>query len=132
MRKLCLILLKIYASLFQSLQIFPKYFFPNTYVCIQGFNSGFFRKFCWPFRLHRGRSVNPSCLQIQESFKTLIIRGTNNTHSVSANCEDTFEPLEIFYIYTHLYLMQLQEHVYSISSQQLLAFTCQICVNLIH
>lgn len=60
------------------------YFLPRS------FNQEPLENFFGQIRMHRGRNVNPTCGQFEDSFKALMMKGVTSPHSVAANCEETF------------------------------------------
>ncbi|KAF5304962.1 hypothetical protein FQA39_LY09436 [Lamprigera yunnana] len=55
------------------------------------FNQDPLENYFGQIRQHRDRHTNSTCAQFQDSFKALLIRSISGKHSVSANCEETFE-----------------------------------------
>lgn len=61
-----------------------KYFLPRH------FNQDPLENFFGQLRMHRGRNINPTCLQFRDSYKALLVRHISGPHSAAANCEDTY------------------------------------------
>lgn len=61
------------------------------YFHARSFNQDPLENYFGQIRQHRGRNINPTCEQFRDSYKSLLIRNIASHHSVSANCEETFE-----------------------------------------
>jgi hypothetical protein len=61
------------------------------YFFTRSFNQDPLENYFGQIRQHRGRNVNPTSEQFASSYKSLLIRNIAGYHSVSANCEKTFE-----------------------------------------
>lgn len=61
------------------------------YFFARAFNQDCLENYFGQVRQHRGRHVNPTCQQFQESYKALLIRNITGVHSVAANCEETYD-----------------------------------------
>lgn len=57
----------------------------------RSFNQDPLENYFGQMRQHRGRNSNPTCAQFKDSYKALLVRSLCSTHSVAANCEETFD-----------------------------------------